>query len=146
MSYEHYFNCLWCCIFSFCRISVISEFSLLGIRLKIKTQKSWKIFIFWIYKAQMNVGLFFDHYFNFLSVKTDTHTHTHKTGSVWLNQRVKRFVNPNTCYMTNSVAEWFWVWCHLNSISTLFEAALSYYSIMAFLWNFRDFRVFVFWI
>ena len=29
---------------------------------------------FWIYKAQMNAGLFFDHYFKFLSVKTDTHT------------------------------------------------------------------------
>ena len=27
---------------------------------------------FWIYKAHMNVGLFFYPYFNFLSVKTDT--------------------------------------------------------------------------
>ena len=70
---------------------------------------------------------------------------THKkTGPVWLNRRVKRFSNPNTYYMTSNVAEWFWVWCHLNSISTVFEATFSYYSIMAFLQNFLDFRVFVF--
>ena len=25
---------------------------------------------FWVYKVQMNVDLFFDHYFNFLSTKT----------------------------------------------------------------------------
>ena len=34
--------------------------------------------------------------------------------------------------MTSNVAEWFWVWCHLNSISTVFEATFSYYSIMEF--------------
>ena len=42
------------------------------------------------------------------------------------------------------MAEWFWVWCHLSSISTVFEATFSYYSIMAFLKNFRGFRVFAF--
>ena len=52
---------------------MISEFLLLVIGFKTKNWKSRKIFIFWIYKGQMNVGLFFDHYFNFLSVKTDTH-------------------------------------------------------------------------
>ena len=54
---------------------MISEFSLLGIGFKTKNRKSRNIFIFWIYEAQMNVGLFFDHYFNFLSVKTDTQKH-----------------------------------------------------------------------
>ena len=44
----------------------------MSIDFKTKTRKSRKIFIFWIYKAQMNVGLVFDHYFNFLSVKTET--------------------------------------------------------------------------
>ena len=43
-----------------------------------------------------------------------------------------------------NVAAWFWVWSHLNSTSTVFEATSSYYSIMAFLQNFRDFQVFVF--
>ena len=28
-------------------------------------------FYFWIYKVQMHVDLFFDHYFNFLNVKTE---------------------------------------------------------------------------
>ena len=28
-------------------------------------------FYFWFYKAQINVDLFYDHYFNFLSVQTD---------------------------------------------------------------------------
>ena len=48
------------------------DFRVFAIGLKMKTQKSRKIFIFWIYKAQMDVSLFFDHYFNFLSVKTKT--------------------------------------------------------------------------
>ena len=52
---------------------MISTFLPLGIGFKTKNQKSQKIFIFWIYKAQMNRGLFLDHYFNYLSVKTDTH-------------------------------------------------------------------------
>ena len=56
----------------------------------------------------------------------------------------KAFKNPNTCYKISNVAEWFWVWCHLNSISTAFEATFSHFSIMAFLLNFRDFRLFVF--
>ena len=51
---------------------MISEFSPSGVGFKTKNWKSRKIFIFWIYNAQMNVSLFFDHYFNFLSVKTDT--------------------------------------------------------------------------
>ena len=46
--------------------------------------------------------------------------------------------------MTSNKAEWFWVWCHLNSISTIFEAIFSYYSIIAFSQNFRDFWVLVF--
>ena len=50
--YEQYFNSLWCYIFSFCRISMISEFSPLGIGFKTKNRKSRKIFIFWICKAQ----------------------------------------------------------------------------------------------
>ena len=53
---------------------MISEFSPFGVGFKTKTQKSLKIFSFGIYKVQMNVGLFFDHHFNFLSVKTDTQT------------------------------------------------------------------------
>ena len=55
---------------------MISEFSPLGIGFKTKNRKSQKIFIFWIYKAQMNGGLFFYHYFNYLGVKTDTHKKT----------------------------------------------------------------------
>ena len=36
---------------------MISEFLPLGIGVKMKNRKSRKVFIFWIYKAQMNVGL-----------------------------------------------------------------------------------------
>ena len=38
---DSHISVLW----RFCRIAVISEFSFLGIGLKTKTQKSWKIFI-----------------------------------------------------------------------------------------------------
>ena len=51
---------------------MISEFSIWDIGLKTKTQNWRKIFIVSIHKAQMDVGLFFGHYFDFLSVKTET--------------------------------------------------------------------------
>ena len=40
--------------------------------------------------------------------------------------------------------ESLWERCHLDSISTVFEAIFPYYSIMTFLLNFRDFWVFSF--
>ena len=51
---------------------MISKFSPLGVGFETKNRISQKNFIFWIYQAQINGGLFFDHYFNFLSAKTDT--------------------------------------------------------------------------
>ena len=58
-------------LWRFCRISVISEFSCLSIGLKTKTRKSREISIFIVYKIQMHMDLFFDLYFNFLSVKIE---------------------------------------------------------------------------
>ena len=52
---------------------MISKFSPLGVGFETKNRISQKNFIFWIYQAQINGGLLFDHYFNFLSAKTDTH-------------------------------------------------------------------------
>ena len=46
-------------------------FSFMGVGLKMKTQKSQNIFIFWIHQAQMHVDLFFEHYFNSLSIRTN---------------------------------------------------------------------------
>ena len=51
-------------------VSVISEFSFLSIGLKGKTRKLRKIITF-AYKAEIHVDLFYEHYFNFLSVKND---------------------------------------------------------------------------
>ena len=42
------------------------------------------------------------------------------------------------------MAESHWDLCDFKNISPAFEATLSYFSIMPFLWNFHDFRVFVF--
>ena len=42
------------------------------------------------------------------------------------------------------MAELFWGWSHLNNISRVLEITFSYFSILEFLLNFRDFRVFVF--
>ena len=46
-----------------------------------------------------------------------------------------------SCHMISNVAGSFW---DLNSISRAFEVIFSYFSILGFLMNFRDFRVFVF--
>ena len=67
-----------------------------------------------------------------------------KTGRIWLLQGVKRFLNLNTCYMISNVTGSLWGWCHLNSISIVFKVTFSYFNILGFLMNFRDFRVFVF--
>ena len=57
---------------AFCRIYVIFMFSFLGrYRAQNKNPEITENLYFWIYKAQMHVDLFSDHYFNFLSVKTD---------------------------------------------------------------------------
>ena len=42
------------------------------------------------------------------------------------------------------MAESHWDLCDFKNISPAFEATLSYFIIMPFLWNFHDFRVFVF--
>ena len=55
---------------------MISDFSVLGIGLKTKTQKSRKIFIFQVYNSNIHVDLLSDHYFYYLSVKT----HVNKNG------------------------------------------------------------------
>ena len=70
---------------------------------------------------------------------------THKnTGPSLIEPNGQKIFKPKYLYMTSNVAEWFWLWCYLKSISTVFESTFSYYSIMAFLQNFRNFRVFVF--
>ena len=54
-----------------CRMSVISKFSFLGVRLKKKILEITHNLYFQVDNAQMHAGLFFDHYFDFLSVETD---------------------------------------------------------------------------
>ena len=46
--------------------------------------------------------------------------------------------------MNSSIAGSFWNRCQLNSISRVFGATFSYFSILEFLINFRDYRLFVF--
>ena len=46
--------------------------------------------------------------------------------------------------MISNMAESFWDWYRLNSISTVLRATFSYFTITMFLYNFRDFQVFVF--
>ena len=51
-------------------VSVISQFLFLVIGLKTKPRNYGKS-LFLGYKAEMHVDLFYNHYFNFLSVKND---------------------------------------------------------------------------
>ena len=57
-------------LWRFCRIPVISEFSFLDKKAQNENPEITENFYFWIYEVQMHVDLFFDHYFNFLNVKT----------------------------------------------------------------------------
>ena len=72
-------------------------------------------------------GLFFDHYFNFLSAKTE--------------------INKNELNLIDGLEDLKrricgYVICRTSQL--LFEATLSYFSIVAVLYNFRDLRVFAF--
>ena len=90
----------------------------------------------------MHVDLFFNHYFNFLSVKTEINkkkqTQFNKSSEVTISWKTKIW------HMISMVEESFWEWCHLNNISRVFEITFSYLSILGFLINFLDFQVFVF--
>ena len=95
-------------LWRFCRISVISEFSCLSIGLKTKTRKSREISIFIVYKIQMHMDLFFDLYFNFLSVRQKYDTWI----AMWLNN------------FQNNV---FW---------TVFRGVLELHSYISVFWGF----------
>ena len=99
---------------------------------------------FWVYKAQMNVDLIFDHYFNFLSVKTEINKTNIQKKQTQFNKSTVVRISWNIWPMISKVAESFWEWCHLNNNSRVFEITFSYFSILGFLINFRDFRVFAF--
>ena len=99
---------------------------------------------FWVYKAQMNVDLIFDHYFNFLSVKTEINKTNIQKKQTQFNKSTVVRISWNIWPMISKVAESFWEWCHLNNNSRVFEITFSYFSILGFLINFRDFRGFAF--
>ena len=72
MSFEQHFNY----ILTFQYYGILKNFCdfrvfVFGYRAQNKNSESPENLYFWVYKAQINVDLFFDHYFNFLSVKTD---------------------------------------------------------------------------
>ena len=57
-------------LWRFCRISVISWVFVFGYRPQNENLEIMENLYFWVYKVQMHMNLFFDHYFNFLSAKT----------------------------------------------------------------------------
>ena len=109
-------------LWPFCRISLIFKFSLLGIGLKMKTQKWRNIFIFGFITLRYMRICFFDHYFHYLNVKSDINKN-------WLNviypKGSKAFKTTSICYMIRNMGESFWIWCRLNSISTVLKATCS---------------------
>ena len=117
----------------FCRISVISEFSFLGVGL---TENLY----FQLYEVPMYVDLCFDHYFNCLSIKTD------------ISKNRLNFICPegSKAFKTQITAAWWAMWLNhfgiisFESISRVFEVTYSHFSFLGFLMNFRDFWVFVF--
>ena len=133
MSFEQYFKSSWNYILIFqyfgVWISVISEFSFLGIGLKTKTRKSRKIFILGL-KSSNTLDLFFDHYFNFLSAKTEIN----KTELNLINldglEALKRQICGTWVGIWQNHFEIYVIW---RTSQMLFEAALSYFSIVTVL-------------
>ena len=111
---------LWC----FCRISVISKLLFLGIGLKTKSRKPRKIF--WIY--QMHVHLFFNHYFNFLSVQTKVNRN---------NRLNLTNLERSASLERQKYGTWLaWLLNHFENdvIWTIFEEFLKLHSHMSVFW------------
>ena len=71
MSFQQHFKGFWSSILTFQYFGIFDELLFLDVRLKTKTWKSRKIFIFWVIKVKCMWICFFDHHFNFLRVKND---------------------------------------------------------------------------
>ena len=127
-------------LWHFCRISVISEFSLLGIGLKTKTWKSRKIFIFGSIKFKWMWICFLITVSTFWTLKLKKQTQTNKQKQTQVNKSrgVRISWKIKIWHIISKVAELFWERCHLNNISRVLEIAFSYFSILGFLMNFRD--------
>ena len=107
MSFEQYFSFLRCYILILQYYGVFVEFMLFpsfayGYVTQNENPEITENLYFEVYKAQIHVDLYFDHYFNFLSVKTDKNEQGLDTINVEVS---KAFKNPNTCYMISNVAE-----------------------------------------
>ena len=98
---------------------------------------------FWIYEVQMHVDLYFNQYFNFLSVKTEINNNN-KKNQFNKSRGFRISWKRKIWHMISMVAKSFWDWCHLNSISRVFEITFSYFSILGFWINFCDFQAFTF--
>ena len=134
MSFEPHFNCFWRNILTFQYYGLFVEFPWFpGFRFWVQgSKRKPKItdnLYFWVYKVQMNVDLFFGHYFNFLSTKTKIYKYKFN------------FINLDRLEALKRQALGSWLGILLNHIdiyvfwriSQVFEAAFSYFSIMAFL-------------
>ena len=75
-----------------------------------------------------HINLFFDHYFNFLSVKTEINKK--KQTQINKSRGVRIFWKTKIWHIVSKVAELFWERCHLNNISRVLEITFSYFSIL----------------
>ena len=126
---------LWC----FCRISVISEFSFLGIGLNTKARKSQKIFIFGSMEFKCMWICFSTTIWTFSALKLKQ-----------INKTDKRLTNLEglVSFEREKYGIWLARWLNYfeNDVTgTIFlEITFSYVGILGFLMNFCDFPVFVF--
>ena len=122
-----------------CRISMISKFSFLGIRLKMKTRKSRKSFIFGSLKFKCIWICFSITISTFWALKLKKkQTHVNKSRGVRISWKTKIW------HIISKVAELFWEQCHSNNISRILEITFSYSTILGFLMKFHEFQVFIF--
>ena len=126
-------------LWRFCRISVISEFSFLGIGLNTKTRKSQKIFIFGSMEFKCMWIRFSTTIWTFSALKLKQ-----------INKTDKRLTNLEglVSFEREKYGIWLARWLNYfeNDVTgTIFlEITFSYVGILGFLMNFCDFPVFVF--
>ena len=134
-----------------CRISMISKFSFLGVRLKTKSWKSRIIFIFKLITLKCMRVLFFDHCFDFLRVETGINKSGLNLINLEQSEAIKRHLPATWLTMPESC----WLWCHMKSISTPYEAKFSVFvefsefsplGIGFKTKNRKSHKIFIFWI
>ena len=139
MSFEKHFNCFWSYVFILQYYSVFVEFLWFpsfhfGYRPQNENPEITENLYFWVYKFQIHMNLFFDHYFNFLSAKTK------------INKNELNLINLDglEALERQSPGIWLGIWVNHFEVDVIWRASQLFFKLHSHnsvLWRFCSISV-----